>query len=577
MRSRVKQSAFLVFSSVGLAAISTPEQRRRSQDCALSGRRAVRAALCVGRIAFHYKHLAWKHAGDPSYDLHRSKVHRECADLALQMCRRNGGMFVKMGQHAATLGPAIPPEYVQALVSLQDRAPAGPWSDVMHVVRSELRLSDEVRLAGPGGVFTEFDQDPVGSASLAQVHRARLPNGVEVAVKVQHRGITTVVASDLFIVKCLDRVLSRLFDGFSMAWAIEEFEMNVAHELNFLEEAERANRCRQFFQSHRILCTKVHVPRVHAEMTTSKLLVMDFSSGLAISKLTEVVRRKDAAVPMAPGEERLLAAAKSAAQILVSAFGAMCFSSGFVHCDPHPGNLLIEMGPTQADTKLVILDHGLYCDLPPERRLAMCGLWQAMVLQDDKALQSNARTLGIDASTAELLPIYFTNRSMTTKAGLGQPITIEEKNQLKQQLIESGLLPKESSAGAFAMSGLGMLAERLPADMLMVMRTMHLVAALHRDLGGKPSERFLLYADAAVAGTAGSQQCFPCRFALLAFWLGQLGHAVFRIRFWLKEAYLKCAHSGKGACEHFSIAKCLAEIGRNQEEHRGPLPDIASR
>ena len=551
MRSRIKQSCLCLSAVGGLTAISTADRRRRSRDCVLSSRRALRAALCVSRIAARYKNLAWKHRGEEAkvYDLRRSKVHRECAELALQMCTENGGMFVKMGQHAATLGPAVPAEYVQALASLQDKAPAGSWQDVMHVVRSELKLAELDEISGPkSGIFKEFDPEPVGSASLAQVHRARLCNGAEVAVKVQHRGIEAVVSSDLFIAKSLDGILSRLFDGFSMAWAIQEFEKNVAHELDFLEEAQHATRCREFFQQG-TLCARVHVPRVYSDLTTCRLLVMEFSHGMPIGKLTAV---QSAA---------LSARARSAAHILASAFGTMCFCSGFVHCDPHPGNLLVEIGETEADTRLVILDHGLYCNLSQERRLAMCCLWEAMILQDHAALLSSASRLGIDPNTAELLPIYFTNRSMTTRAGLGQPITLEEKDRLKKQLVQSGLLPKESKAASFAMSGLSMLADRLPADMLMVMRTMHLVAALHRDLGGKPTERFLLYADAAVAGKQNQLYWLPGHLRLIAVWFFR---TMFHTRLWLKETYLKLAYSKECAHEHFSIARSLAEIAKNQ-------------
>ena len=543
VRSRVKQVTVCVSAASGFAAISTAERRRRSRDCILSSRRAARAAVCVGHVAARYKYMRWKYKGESAdvYDIQRSRVHRKCAELALEMCSCNGGMFVKMGQHAATLGPAVPAEYVQALVKLQDRAPAGSWQDVMHVLKSELNLP-EVKVGPTAG---EFDQEPVGSASLAQVHRARLSNGLEVAVKVQHRGIESVVSSDLFIVKCLDGILSFLFkdEGFSMAWAIEEFERNVAHELNFLEEAMHATNCRVFFQH---LGVNVHVPQVHSQLTSSKLMVMDFSHGLPIGKFTDAVRKASVDPFVSDDEAHMTNVAKAAAHVLASAFGAMCFSSGFVHCDPHPGNLLVELGPTDAEARLVILDHGLYCNLSQDRRIAICRLWQAMILQDHAALMSSADMLDIDPSTAELLPIYFTNRSMSTKAGLGQPVTLEQKNKMKQQLVESGLLPKESSGTSFAMSGFSMLAERLPTDMLMVMRTMHLVASLHRDLGGTPSERFLLYADAAVTGQH-----------VHLTWLFRI---IFHARLWLKETYLKLFYSTKDAVEHFSIARSLAEI-----------------
>ncbi|CAK9031770.1 unnamed protein product [Durusdinium trenchii] len=101
------------------------------------------------------------------------------------MCSSNGGIFVKMGQHAATLAPAVPAEYVERLAQLQDRAPESTWAEVLEVLNTEL----------PGGTTAslDFDAAPVGSASLAQVHRAERRGtereGAEVAVKVQHPNI----------------------------------------------------------------------------------------------------------------------------------------------------------------------------------------------------------------------------------------------------------------------------------------------------------------------------------------------------------------------------------------------------
>eukprot|EP00913_Durusdinium_trenchii_P017103 g16086.t1 len=269
-----------------------------------------------------------------------------------------------MGQHAATLAPAVPAEYVERLAQLQDRAPESTWAEVLEVLNTEL----------PGGTTAslDFDAAPVGSASLAQVHRAERRGtereGAEVAVK----------------------------EGFSMAWAIDEFEKTVSTELDFREEAQHADRCRAFFRAHRgsgkLRGGRIVVPGIHHDLTTQRVLVMDFSRGLPIARLTAAVRkcREGGTTELTWEEERAAEAAPEAARLLAEAFGAMCFSEGFLHCDPHPGNLLVEL---------------------PQ-------------------------------ATAELLPLYFTNRSMSTYAGLGQPITLEEKDRLKQQLLESGVLPE---------------------------------------------------------------------------------------------------------------------------------------
>ena len=252
---------------------------------------------------------------------------------------------------------------------------------------------------------------------------------------------------------------------------------------------------------------------------------------------------------------------------------------------------------------LVILDHGLYCELSEVKRLALCELWESMILQDHKALIDSSRRLGIDPKTAELLPLYFTNRSMTTRAGLGEAITLEEKEDLKRQLVESKLLPKDGGPSNPAMAGLALLADRLPADFLMVMRTMHLVAALHRDLGGTARQRFTCYANAAVRGRCAKMGALRAWLHWYIFQVRKIGHAKKRsnwiimgysqssqyartrnnfvfvvglhvlhfmersrdtlltqVRLCLKEFYLKMSRLNKATTEHFSIARSLAEL-----------------
>ena len=559
-------------ASCGLAAACLNDDRRHLLlETLLSIRRALHAAICVGNMACRYKSLSWLHGKEPqeAYKALLSKTHEDCAQLALQMCSSNGGLFVKIGQHAATLAPAVPPEYVRHLSQLQDRAPAGSWQDVKAVLGSELQLPRDTDLPSTDGVFTEFDVEPVGSASLAQVHRAKLQDGSEVAVKVQHRDIESVVSSDIFIVRRLEWLMSQLFrdEGFSMAWAIDEFERNVQHELDFREEAKHAARCRECFEHHDSdWAASISIPRVYHHLSTRRLLVMEFSHGTAISTVVKAAKKRTQGLKLSACEEQAANVAAVAAKLLVEAFGAMVFAFGYVHCDPHPGNILVEIGASGSEvTRLVVLDHGLYRELSEERRLANCGLWQAMALQNAKELKSHCRTLGIDSSTAEILPLYFTNRSLETKAGLGQKITTTQKQELQVKLQSLGILPRKASAASFALSGLGMLADRIPGDMLMVMRTMHLVAALHRDLGGKPADRFASYALAAARGSH-AKACKPAWLPLQRVIMHVKAWA-FKARLWLRELRLfLCGAMSMQAKEEFSIARSLAEIASNPQE-----------
>ena len=221
----------------------------------------------------------------------------------------------------------------------------------------------------------------------------------------------------------------------------------------------------------------------------------------------------------------------------------------------------LRWGKESKKARLVILDHGLYRELSERRRCANCGLWQAMALQDSENLKKHCNSLGIDSSTAELLPLYFTNRSLETKAGLGQKITAAQKKELKLKLQNLGILPQRASAASFAISGLGLLADRIPGDMLMVMRTMHLVASLHRDLGGTPAERFATYAVAAAQGGAG--KCMSSR--RLSQALVYLKVLAFKARLWMRELCLRMQWPWSGqATEEFSIARSVAEIANHE-------------
>jgi len=598
-RAALTVPAVVVGAPIAHYGVSSPEQRLTISTSLLSARRALRAGGCLCELTLHYKVLSWRHGGDEEaqrYEMRRAEVHAACAQRVLRLCRNNGGLFTKIGQHATTLRPALPDEYVEALAELQDQAPSRALGEVEAVLRAELGLGHGVALVGHPSPFAEFDEEPVGSASLAQVHRARLHDGTEVAVKVRHGDIEDIVRSDLFIMRWLDWAAGVAFTDFSMAWAIEQFSANVVRELDFRQEADNAEHCHELLARCRgTLSQRVLVPRVRRDLSSSRLLTMDFAHGVPISALVDAVKKKagssagSSSAGVAAGEEmRLARFAPEVALCLVEAFAAMFFALGFVHCDPHPGNLLVALPPPpppglsltaaplehETGARLVLLDHGLYHEISEASRLANCGLWKAMVLQDAGGVARHCASMGIDEQTAALLPLYFTNRSSGTRAGLGQPISAAQKAELNAQLAHSGIV---GQTGTGALAGLGGLAERLPADMLFVMRTMHLVANLHRGLGGTPSARFRTYARAAAegewdVGASASQNYRGNPRSWLGCWttLVAVGHGIGRrlsgiclsARLWLYEVVIWASAAGdttREQGEQFSIAQAIAE------------------
>lgn len=552
-------------ASVGGYCIADEQTQRAGCLQVLGARRAFRAGVCAAELVLRYKLLAWRHRGTKleEFQAQKRKVHLDCAARVLKLCRSNGGFFTKLGQHACTLKPAVPDEYIDVLAVLQDHAPSRPWCEVQAVLR-------EIEQGGISPL-REIDPEPVGSASLAQVHRASLHDGTVVAVKVQHQDIESILASDVRVIRWLDLWGQWAFrdDGFSMSWAVDEFEKNVKRELDFEVEAANSERCRLFFQGHRTLSTRVVVPRVHLEHSTRRVLTMDFAEGTPVSQLATAVRRQGETVAEGRDETRAAAFGLEAARCLVEAFGSMFFSFGHIHCDPHPGNLLVQLPPKGrplSELRLVLLDHGLYQHLSEETRLAQCGLWKAMVLRDGAGVVRHCASMGIDAEIATLLPMYFVNQSMQTRAGLGESLSSKENAAIQQQLLGSVLSKSGSGGSQVSMGGLATFAENLPGDMLFVMRTMHLVSSLHKALGGSNGARFRTYAACAAEGEwtatevrqTSATSLFPHAWVMCQ----RLACCSFLVQLWLSEQLLRIARrriSSSSPAQQFSFASTIAD------------------
>uniref|UniRef100_A0A803LSP2 ABC1 atypical kinase-like domain-containing protein n=1 Tax=Chenopodium quinoa TaxID=63459 RepID=A0A803LSP2_CHEQI len=174
------------------------------------------------------------------------------------------------------------------------------------------------------------------------------------------------------------------------------------------------------------------------------------------------------------------------AQALVEVFADMVFIHGFVHGDPHPGNILVSPSG-QNDFTLVLLDHGMYKELDEGFTRNYCRLWKALILRDMDELLHTGESLGI-GSYAIYLPIIFTGRTINSKAGLGREISNEERNIVKQELK------------ALTMDDISSFMESLPAAFLTILRTDGILRSILSKLGTTQSVRILTYARSAIHG-----------------------------------------------------------------------------
>ncbi|MGH8662411.1 MAG: ubiquinone biosynthesis regulatory protein kinase UbiB [Burkholderiales bacterium] len=243
-----------------------------------------------------------------------------------------GPIFVKFGQVLSTRRDLVPPDIVDELAKLQDRVPPFPAEQVAAILN---------RVYGKpvGQVFGSFEREPVASASVAQVHLARLPDGTEVAVKVLRPGIAAVIAGDLALLHAGATLIEWLWaDGRRLRphEVVDEFAKHLEVELDLLREASNASQLRRNFLDSPLLL----VPEVYWDYCSSEVMVMQRMRGTPISQIAEL-RAQGIDIP------RLSRAG-------VEIFFTQVFRDGFFHADMHPGNILVA-----PDGRYIALDFGI--------------------------------------------------------------------------------------------------------------------------------------------------------------------------------------------------------------------------
>lgn len=194
-----------------------------------------RAAWIVGKVSVDYKFSVSDLTDESEETLEKwSQCHRRSARRLLKLCSQNGGVFIKVGQHIAALDYLVPPEYVDTLKVLHNRAPLTNLADIKQMIQTELGKSSEE-------LFDDFESEPLGTASLAQVHRAKLrTTGDTVAVKVQHPNVLKHSAVDMATMEILFGAVSKIFPKFNFMWLAEETRRNLPFELDFYNEGKNA-------------------------------------------------------------------------------------------------------------------------------------------------------------------------------------------------------------------------------------------------------------------------------------------------------------------------------------------------
>ena len=289
------------------------------------------------------------------------------------------GTFIKLGQLLSLRPDLIPHQYCDELSKLQDDVKPFPFEEVKHIIKAELKKPINK-------LFKKFDKHPVASASIGQVHVARLKSGKKVAVKVMRPGVKALIETDLEILEHLARHLKhhlkqRVIDPEEI---FDEFMHYTQNELDYLKEAYNIKKFYADFKKER----GIKIPRVYDGLTTRKVLTMEFVEG---DKIREIL--------MHPKKYKL-AEKKKISSLIADSVMKQIFIDGFFHADPHPANVLVKK---KAKTLIIgFIDFGIVGRLDKEMKQKLAGLFISLIHRDANSLVKSFISLNLVGSNVDV-------------------------------------------------------------------------------------------------------------------------------------------------------------------------------
>jgi len=351
-----------------------------------------------------------------------------------------GPSFIKMGQLLSVRADLFPPEYIQEFKKLQDSVPAISFEKINNVIKEELARPLD-------GIFGEIEEQAMATASVAQVHLARLTTGERVAVKVIRPGIQKKIREDIRLMYYLAEKIESNFEIGKVIGVVNlvmEFERTIFRELDMYTEAGNMEKFSANFKKD----DEIHIPKVYWDFTSRSVLVMEHIEGIKMDQVDKIIER---------GLEP-----KEIAMIGLRSFSRQLMEFGYFHADPHPGNTIV-----MYDGRVSLVDFGIIGYLDEETMMQIANiflgytehdydmvidaLWQAGLIDEDKIDMNNFRIDLKDMSE----PFY--GRSLQT-------ISVKDVYEQVMQLVLKYRI-------------------RLPRNLLLLLKTFIQTEALGKILG----------------------------------------------------------------------------------------------
>jgi aarF domain-containing kinase len=359
----------------------------------------------------------------------------------------------------------LPLEWTTTFIPLQDKCPVSSFESIEAMFTKDTGepLSD---------YFSEFDHEPIGAASLAQVHLAIVKEtGQRVAVKVQHPALAEWINLDLGLTRFTFTMLKRFFPEYDLEWLSNEMELSLPQELDFSLEGENARRAKKYF-SH-----LPQIPLVIPEVVWAKkrILVMENVSGHRLDDLEFLDSN---------GIDR-----DEVSAALARIFNEMIFGTGApLHCDPHGGNIAIRKNLHRrgCNFDVILYDHGLYRDIPLELRRSYAKLWLAVIDANEPRMRKYAKEVaGVNDEQFPLFASAITGRDYSV---LTKSIVIARSDDEKKHINDA--------LGEGMLQQLVQLLAHVPRIILLILKTNDLTRSLDENLHTRqgPVRTFLILA-----------------------------------------------------------------------------------
>ncbi|KAI9872192.1 MAG: hypothetical protein M1830_001924 [Pleopsidium flavum] len=366
--------------------------------------------------------------------------HKRCAERTLRVLEKNGSIFIKLGQHLSSMNYLLPAEWTSTFLPLQDKCPVSSFESVedMFVKDTGHSISD---------LFDEFETEPIGSASLAQVHCAMMKGtGQKIAVKVQHPALEEWVPLDLALTRFTFSTLKRFFPDYDLEWLSAEMESSLPQELDFAQEGKNAVRARKYFKD--IHDAPLIIPDVMWGI--KRILVMEYISGHRPDDLDYIDSN---------GIDR-----DEVSAALSRIFNEMIFAEGApLHCDPHGGNIAIRKNTSRRKPNfdIILYDHGLYRDIPTQLRRDYAKLWLAVIDADEQRMREFSYKVG--GITDEEFPLFASAITGRDYRALTKSVVSSRSEQEKENISDA--------MGEGMLQQLVQLLGHMPRIMLLILKT----------------------------------------------------------------------------------------------------------